>query len=154
VFRADLSTCAGFARGDEVRAIGWLDAAHPYPRGPVPRRFRAALRKHTRTTVQVVLSGGSHRCNLCSRRRQYWWPRACLYNLIVPAAGRLYVAPELVTHYVAAHGYRPPDEFVAAVLACPPQGSEAYWEQLLALKHCWLRGAEPAAAADRGPASE
>jgi hypothetical protein len=30
---------------------------------------------------------------------------------------RRYAAPTLIVHYVAAHGYRPPDEFVDAVMA-------------------------------------
>jgi hypothetical protein len=29
----------------------------------------------------------------------------------------VFAAPSLVYHYVAAHDYRPPDEFIAAVLA-------------------------------------
>ncbi len=32
-------------------------------------------------------------------------------------AGKVYAAPSLVHHYVVAHDYRPPDEFIAAVLA-------------------------------------
>jgi hypothetical protein len=35
----------------------------------------------------------------------------------VAGDGRVYAAPSLVHHYVIAHGYRPPDEFIAAVLA-------------------------------------
>lgn len=30
--------------------------------------------------------------------------------------GRWYAAPNLVYHYVTAHNYRPPDEFIEAVL--------------------------------------
>jgi hypothetical protein len=31
----------------------------------------------------------------------------------------VYVAPSLIRHYVKAHNYRPPDEFVLAVEALP-----------------------------------
>lgn len=31
--------------------------------------------------------------------------------------GRVYGAPTLIAHYVAIHRYRPPDEFVEAVMA-------------------------------------
>jgi hypothetical protein len=34
--------------------------------------------------------------------------------------------PQMVAHYVEGHGYRPPEEFVQAVLACPAQGSPEY----------------------------
>jgi hypothetical protein len=35
----------------------------------------------------------------------------------VAGSGKVYAAPTLVHHYVVAHDYRPPDEFIAAVLA-------------------------------------
>ncbi len=39
-------------------------------------------------------------------------------ELWVPGAGSLvYVAPVLVAHYVEVHSYRPPQEFVDAILA-------------------------------------
>jgi len=47
-------------------------------------------------------------------------------NVFVPGEGRLYVAPSLILHYIAEHGYAPPQEFQAAVLACPPMGSAEY----------------------------
>lgn len=31
----------------------------------------------------------------------------------------MYAAPSLVHHYVVAHGYKPPEEFIAAVMAFP-----------------------------------
>jgi hypothetical protein len=36
---------------------------------------------------------------------------------VVGRDGRVYAAPGLVCHYVAAHGYQPPQEFVEAVMA-------------------------------------
>ena len=36
------------------------------------------------------------------------------------ATGRVYAAPTLIWHYVTEHGYRPPDEFIDAVLADDP----------------------------------
>ncbi|MEV7677989.1 hypothetical protein AB0O64_05415 [Streptomyces sp. NPDC088341] len=33
---------------------------------------------------------------------------------VVSDAGELYVAPNLVLHYIVDHGYRPPDEFIEA----------------------------------------
>jgi len=30
--------------------------------------------------------------------------------------GKIYAAPNLIYHYVTAHSYRPPDEFIQAVL--------------------------------------
>ena len=36
----------------------------------------------------------------------------------VRGANRVYAAPELVYHYVVAHQYKPPREFIEAVLVC------------------------------------
>lgn len=44
----------------------------------------------------------------------------------MPADGFLYVAPELILHYIERHQYLPPDDFCRAVLACPPCSSPAY----------------------------
>ena len=36
------------ARGDHVRAVGWLSSNHPFPKGPVPPEFLARLREFVR----------------------------------------------------------------------------------------------------------
>ena len=38
--------------------------------------------------------------------------------------GRAYAAPTLISHYVDAHRYRPPEEFVDAVLRTPGAAAE------------------------------
>ena len=43
----------------------------------------------------------------------------------------MYVAPQLIVHYIDAHDYRPPGVFCAAVEACPPLGSAAYFAKLV-----------------------
>ena len=48
----------------------------------------------------------------------------------VPTAEAVYVAPEMVVHYVTDHGYLPPDEFRRAVTDCPPQGSPEFMRLL------------------------
>jgi hypothetical protein len=56
----------------------------------------------------------------------------------VTGGGMVYAAPSLVHHYVAAHGYRPPDTFIAAVLAwdetAPRLSQEELWARLCKLK--------------------
>ncbi len=59
------------------------------------------------------------------------WSRARgAANLWVPADDVVYVAPELVLHYVTGHKYLPPLEFIDAVMACPEQGSAAYMNRM------------------------
>ena len=40
----------------------------------------------------------------------------------MPAGSILYVAPEMVSHYVNVHEYLPPKDFVEAVMAGPLPG--------------------------------
>lgn len=50
--------------------------------------------------------------------------------LFIPADKTIYVCPELIVHYMNAHGYAPPDIFCGAVLACPPMRSMQYLKAL------------------------
>ena len=45
--------------------------------------------------------------------------------------GCILVAPSLVLHYIDAHQYLPPAEFISAVLRCPEVGSPEYVRALL-----------------------
>ena len=45
------------------------------------------------------------------------WPVGDAEIRVPGRAGRVYSAPTLIAHYVDAHRYRPPDEFIEAVLA-------------------------------------
>jgi hypothetical protein len=110
---------------DPALNVGWLDAGHDFPRGPVPVGFADALAGLI-VAGQVNLTRGWHRCGLggCANPDRpvvrsgdaeqtlgaaEVWP--------VGADGTAYAAPTLVHHYVTEHGYRPPDPFVEAVLA-------------------------------------
>jgi hypothetical protein len=53
-------------------------------------------------------------------------------NLFVPGTGVVFVAPGGIVHYVEAHSYLPPQEFVEAVLRCPDLSSEEYCRALYA----------------------
>jgi hypothetical protein len=91
--------------------IGWLDRRHPFPTWETGEDFRAKLLKLCK--LRVKQARGFHACDLCTGRDK---PRGSA-EVRVPGAGRVYAAPELVYHYVVAHGYKPPGEFIAAVLA-------------------------------------
>jgi DNA-binding LytR/AlgR family response regulator len=52
--------------------------------------------------------------------------------LFIPYGGRTFAAPEGITHYISAHWYLPPDEFVQAVTACPEMRSAEYGQALAA----------------------
>jgi hypothetical protein len=54
-----------------------------------------------------------------------------IYNLWVPGNDVIYVAPELILHYIQEHRYRPPDEFISAVLRCPDPKTQQYLDALV-----------------------
>lgn len=116
------------AAGEGVVNIGWLDAAEPFPTGEVPAAFVDRLVELCRDGVHRTR--GLHYCNLCPRSPDEPLPAPTGVHspdgdYVVGGAeirvngrgGTTYAAPDMVAHYVQAHGYRPPDEFVAAVLA-------------------------------------
>ena len=107
--------------------VGWLDAPHDFPTGPVPPWFPDALLDIVAGNP-VNLARGFHRCTLCpgslidvEHRGEPL--RLGSFEIRVPAdAGIMFAAPSLVWHYVTAHGYRPPDDFVEAVRKYDPGG--------------------------------
>jgi hypothetical protein len=102
--------------------IGWLDPGHTFPTGETGEAFRAKLRgicQHRVKRTRGFLS-----CYFCKGRNR---PHSSA-EIRVVGVNRVYAAPEMVGHYVEAHGYRPPDEFIAAVLAWDPSQSSPFLE--------------------------
>ncbi|MGW1468889.1 DUF7919 family protein [Streptomyces sp. NPDC002308] len=106
----------------EGLTVGWLEGGESYARGEVADEDReiladlAALLQHR--------SRGYHYCTLCTEMRERFGVSGAgnaRFRLgsaeirVVSDSGQLYVAPNLVLHYIADHGYRPPEEFLAAV---------------------------------------
>jgi hypothetical protein len=50
---------------------------------------------------------GEHDCEICHA----YTDRA---EILIIAADKLYVAPKMIVHYISAHGYCPPQEFLDA----------------------------------------
>ena len=123
MYYPDLHCECQIARGPRLRAIGWLAAGHPFATGVTPGLVeRLADHLSSADRWLPVMSFGVHFCEFCSGGKRIGGSQ----NLIVPHRERIYVAPELVLHYVRDHGYRPPEEFVRALMECPPQGSAEY----------------------------
>jgi hypothetical protein len=60
-------------------------------------------------------------------------------NFGVPRTGLLFAAPEMLSHYVEAHGYRPPDEFIVAVLQSPLPGTAEYLAEVATFRRLHQR---------------
>jgi len=109
--------------GDSPRRlnVGWLETGHPFPPGEVPDKFAERL-------FQICLRSrktrGSHPCPFCpqSQKAKTYLHRGKNISFgsgeiaIKGKHWKSYVAPDLVYHYIVEHHYRPPDEFIEAVL--------------------------------------
>lgn len=127
-FYRDLAPCTYFRRRPfrTLRAVGWLSAAEDYPRGAMRREERASLAALLAECWDPFGPNyrGQHTCELCSGPRGQ-------RNLFVPGDGLIFVAPELILHYIDEHSYLPPRPFVDGVLACPEMGSGSYLSALI-----------------------
>ncbi|MEU8621904.1 hypothetical protein [Streptomyces sp. NPDC048623] len=95
--------------------IGWLEAGRPYATGTVPDAFVEKLKAIQKVQWMNVCLG-YHDCDLCPEDDETA-PEGNGEVRIPGEPGIAYAAPFLVTHYITAHGYRPPQVFVDAVLA-------------------------------------
>ncbi len=123
-----------------LRAVGWLNAEHEFDAGPTTTDdFERLCELFVDPWKPPWSAAGYHQCELCAHTGG---PSSIhfrdhtihigLVNLFVPSGELIYVAPSLILHYVDAHHYRPPEEFLAAVRACPPMRSMEFKRALLA----------------------
>jgi hypothetical protein len=103
----DLARCDYFGYDHQLIAVGWLERGDHFARGEVDARAFSRLRELLIDPFQPVASGGLHECSLCRFTPEARGTR----NLFVPNGLDLFVAPELIVHYVNAHGYAPPSAF-------------------------------------------
>jgi hypothetical protein len=90
--------------------VGWLDAGYDFPRGDMAPVLVEKLEGLCRGSPYNQTRGW-HYCPFCS-------VGACgSAEIRIPGNGVVYAAPTLVGHYVAAHRYAPPAEFVEALRA-------------------------------------
>lgn len=108
----------GLWRGVAVLNVGWLDRGKRYSQGAPPPSLVETLKRMTRTH-RAQQTRGFHLCPWCASRlslRVPDGPRGSA-EIRVMDRGVAYAAPELIAHYVEAHNYLPPAEFIEAVLS-------------------------------------
>lgn len=123
----DLGPCFGDKepRWPHRLAVGWLDDLHAFPTDPVAPELIERIVALCGHPVDHTL--GFHRCELCDDG---------FSNGVVRVAGpaALYVAPQMLAHYVTVHSYQPPAPFLDALLHGPsaplPHGEPRRWLHL------------------------
>ncbi|KAF0863508.1 hypothetical protein [Pseudomonas sp. LD120] len=126
----DLSDYSYYLSGGlpSVKNVGWIDSRHYFERGDVPKAVVDKL--HQLIAGSAVFDAhvnkirGIHPCNLCGERNievsvgskkiyigssEIWVPYAC--------ADGYFASPTMIVHYIEVHGYKPPDEFIEALMA-------------------------------------
>lgn len=120
-------------------SVGWLAKSHIYAHGAVSEKFKQLLFEFCLNSV--CKTRGFHNCEFCIPRselpiliqqgdREIWLGSA---EIRVVYGEKVYAAPNLIYHYIIAHNYNPPEEFIEAVLKGIPSGSIEY--QILTEKH-------------------
>ena len=142
----DLATLDYFNLNDNsiLRAVGWLGEESELIAGQVSSQFFNRLCELADNSWQPTFFRGLHDCELCQIQRGEE-PARGVANLFIPFGGVIYVAPELILHYISEHQYVPPDVFVEAVVQCPDMRTKDYKELILKnggaeLIDMWLSG--------------
>jgi hypothetical protein len=107
----------------DVVTVGWLAPAHEFPVGSIGTDALRAL-MHLALSARTNKMRGYHGCELCRRHEPIEMDTGREVILLgsaecwVPASsGRLvFAAPDLLYHYVTAHQYRPPQQFIDAAV--------------------------------------
>jgi len=111
--------------GPSLVNVDWLDSGYGYSRGPVPLWLVPCLLRMATRYANAMR--GIHRCPFCKARVTMTVDDQDVHlgnaELRVRAGTKTYVAPSLLLHYIAAHGYQPPREVLSAFeRACGPGG--------------------------------
>jgi len=103
--------------------IGWLDKGEPFEKGDVPAGFSSRL-----SDLEVVhRHKGYHNCPFCDGGSGD-------KVLAVKGKGKVYFCPSMIQHYVTKHHYKPPQEFIDAVMARPEKKKEDNIRRPLAVR--------------------
>jgi len=132
MYYPDLATECQVDFGPKVRAVGWLGEEHSFAVGSVDDAFMERLRSHITSAWQPFFAAGKHYCGFCPHRLA-----GGSANIWFPTEDAKYVVPELIIHYIEFHCYRPPDEFIRAVMNCPPQKSDEFFRMLSRFQNHW-----------------
>jgi hypothetical protein len=123
--------------------VGWLSPDHEFPRAVPCEALLDRLWEFCQISVQQTR--GIHDCPFCEPPRTIKVTRngrglllgTAEIRAFSPASGHIYAAPTLIYHYVAAHHYAPPAEFVHALMEGPSPSRLSYFGLLSRLEIEW-----------------
>jgi hypothetical protein len=141
--------CAAFYRPG-TKNVGWLASGHKFEKAEPTEAILNELWNFCK--VSVAQMRGIHECEFCSDEHSYYAERNGEHLLlgtseirVFPKQGAIYAAPTLIYHYVMAHKYKPPDEFVRALVEGPAPPNQEYFDRLRELGLEWNWTSAPSA---------
>ena len=114
----------------QVLNVGWLSASKPFRTGGIDLRAKKVIQELVRYPINLFR--GSHYCEFCPPPIKEKIEGVFDYKIIrdcpkgngeihvLGVKGVMYVAPTLIFHYIDAHNYMPPKEFLDAVILSYP----------------------------------
>lgn len=135
--------------------VGWLEGAD-YKVGTVADDFKERLWRFC--GCSIAQTRGFQACSLPGCEQRKWTDGIlCIQRhaevlelgsaeiRVFGRDGKIYAAPDMIYHYIEAHKYQPPEEFIEAVYTGPIPGDEVYFQRLRALGLKWKINTLPAA---------
>jgi hypothetical protein len=108
-------------KGLKIRAVGWLEQPG-FATGEVPKQCIGALVEALQRGIFSDGYRGCHGCVLCGIEfPEIKWKRQRIKlkghgHYLLQVGKVVFMAPELLLHYILEHGYCPPSKFLDAIL--------------------------------------
>jgi hypothetical protein len=129
-----------------TKAVGWLSVDHDFPSG-IPKDEDLDLLWQF-SSIAVAHMRGGHFCEFCPKQSPCFVERREERRFLGAAElrvfsrqGEIYATPDMIYHYVAAHHYQPPDEFLRALREGPQPPHDEYFGALARINLEWRRRA-------------
>ena len=145
-FRDMAERCQFSLHGGLIRAIGWLSKYVRYDKTPMVSALRNLVMDQLEGGLYCEFYRGQHVCEFCYQEKhpgqQIGLGEEAFVSgfpsgngvIIVPSEDYLFVAPSLIGHYIEVHGYKPPEEFIRALIDCPDyQKADLFFDMLYKL---------------------
>lgn len=129
----DLTPYNYFVYTEKELNVGWLSKEHEFKKGEVPEGFLEKLKIYDEREHRIHQTRGFHGCHFCQERDFSGSSELRIVN----SNGMTYASPALIVHYVEAHNYLPPQEFIDAVMNGPSPGSDEYKSAIKLLPNFW-----------------
>lgn len=114
--------------------VGWLQKDQPFLQGEVPDGFLETLKTYGEREHIIFQTKGFHRCEFCQENAN-----SSNEIRVVSKNGILYASPKMIIHYIEAHKYLPPQEFIDAVIYGPRPGTAEYKMAIAKSVETWQR---------------